>query len=251
MKRNKITSLALALVITAGVLSGCDASTEPEMSFVDAADLQNSPLPSLSMLQFGENGEISSGTSSDVNSADSNTAPASEPHSPDNDSVKIIIPTVTEYNVCTAEEAVFDPEKVKNVIFGDVDITPEITYYDDEPPSYTWEYNGLKLHVDADYGIDITGEEKVTQMVTPESAVQVVAAKYEDVVGIKQIEFKKLELMYAATPGITDGKPDFQKRKLIPAWICTMNYICDEGRYGGIPRKEIILIDARTGAEII
>lgn len=98
---------------------------------------------------------------------------------------------------------------------------------------------------------NISNEEKVTQLVTPESAIQVVAAKYEDVVGIKQIEFKKLELMYAVTPGMTDGKADFQKRTLIPAWVCTMNYICDEGRYGGIPLKEIILIDARTGAEII
>lgn len=73
MKHNKIIALVTAFILTAGVLSGCDASTEPEMSFVDAAELQNSPLPSLNTLQFGENGESSTGSQTDNSDSASNT----------------------------------------------------------------------------------------------------------------------------------------------------------------------------------
>ena len=109
----------------------------------------------------------------------------------------------------------------------------------------------VRYHLD-----NISNEEKVTQLVASESAAQVVAAKYEDVVGIKQLEFKKLELMYVVTPGMTDGKLDFLKSKLVPAWVFTVNYIQYEEdimkrEYADMPKKEIVMIDARTGAEMV
>ena len=415
MKRTKITALALALTLTAGVLSGCSAEAEPEMSFVDVAELKNSPPPVLMPLQFGAS---DSGSSSETEPSDGGTNSASGQSSPDS-SEKIIIPAAAEYNVCTAGKVDFDPPKIKNVIFGDVDITPEIRYYDDEPPRYTWEYNGLKLQVDHDsvyltgdvkgfmrtmlllptyyhdgnldkfehinddldfctheeavknvrdilakmdisvyddydvyafhqgdlqaiieeeiktgefydpkvsmkdpnkqpldsYTVDkanecyfivfreeyedvpiyyhdhqfktlkngmmphpqivatysseglvgleiyyylnnISNTEKVTQVITSESAAQVVSAKYEDVAGIKQVDFKKLELMYVLTPGMTDGKLDFLSPNMIPAWVCTVSITSSEpdrinGGYADFSHKEIVLVDARTGAEII
>lgn len=119
----------------------------------------------------------------------------------------------------------------------------------------------MGLYVD-EYRGKITESEKVTQLITPQSAVQAVTAKYSDM-GASKVEFDKVELMYVITPNTIDGKINLLKAKLIPAWVCTVYYTIwttnkrpdgsggitvGEGYYTS---KATILIDAVTGAEII
>jgi len=109
----------------------------------------------------------------------------------------------------------------------------------------------------SEYRGKITESEKVTQLISPESAVQAVTAKYSDM-GASKVEFDKVELMYALTPNTIDGKINIYKAKLTPAWICTVYYTKwekdkrqPEGGEGYVTHKETVMIDAVTGAEII
>lgn len=107
-----------------------------------------------------------------------------------------------------------------------------------------------------EYRANITEEEKITSLISAKTASEKVSAKYEDIAGIEKIVFDKIELMYVVTPNYIDGKINIFKAKLIPAWVCTIHKTV----YGSNKRtgqeelmtdKETILIDARTGAEII
>ena len=442
MKRIKFTTLVIALVLTAGVFSGCSGSTETAPSYVDVEDLNSGSLPEIPPIYFGENSSRSntetkpsdsmgdnSNSTSDTQSAKTDSETSTENSSnttstPQNDDkyAEIIIPTAGEYNVCTAEFSVFDPEKVKTALLGNVELTPEIRHFSNsEYPEYIWNNDNISLDVDnryqtvklsgdlssliryiivlpthnsngnideferrnddldfctreqavksvkntlskmdvavsdnanvysfhqgdlqnyinkrieeqrfydpktsvkdttakplTSYTVDksqecyyivfneehdgipiynqyfgyrtitdltiqhpeiiaiyssdglvgleiyryrgkISNGEKITQVITSESAAQVVAEKYADVVGIQQVDFDKLELMYVITPGIVDGKINVLKAKMIPAWVCTINYTqwsMDKmtGGYADISYKSTILIDAQTGAEII
>ncbi len=57
--------------------------------------------------------------------------------------------------------------------------------------------------------------EKITQLIPPEAAAQVVQRKYANVMGIEKIEFDKLELMYVITPNYIDGKINIAKAKIV------------------------------------
>ncbi len=122
--------------------------------------------------------------------------------------------------------------------------------------------DGLKGLMVSEYRGNITESEKVTQLITPQSAVQAVTAKYSDM-GASKVEFDKVELMYVVTPNTIDGKINVLKAKLTPAWVCTVYYTewrkdkrqgadgnvtVGEGYFTG---KQTVLIDAVTGAEII
>ena len=449
MKRIKFTTLVIALVLTAGVFSGCSGSTETAPSYVDVEDLNSGSLPEIPPIYFGENSSSSktetkpsdsigdnSNSTSDTQSSDINGDTSTENSSnttstpqKDDKYAEIVIPTATEYNVCTAEFSLFDPEKVKTALLGNIEVTPKIRSYNkDDPyyeyykyPSYEWIIDNTSLIVDnnsqiielsgdlsaligyiiflptdndvgnvdefkhinddldfcmreqavksvkdtlskmditvsvnadvyafhqgdlqehinarikkgnfydpktsakdttakpltsytvdksqecyyivfneehgnvpiynqdfgyltitdltihhpqiiaiyssdglvglqvSDYRGIISDNEKITQVVTAEYAAQSVAAKYADVVGMEQIDFDKLELMYVITPGIVDGKTNIFKAKMIPAWVCTIRYdqfTLDRNtqNYNTVSFKKTVLIDAQTGAEII
>ncbi len=122
--------------------------------------------------------------------------------------------------------------------------------------------DGLKGLMVSEYRGNITESEKVTQLITPQSAVQAVTAKYSDM-GASEVEFDKVELMYVVTPNTIDGKINVLKAKLTPVWVCTVYYtIWTAGKKqdanGNVTvvedyftSKETVLIDAVTGAEII
>ncbi len=131
-------------------------------------------------------------------------------------------------------------------------------------PEITAVYSsdGLMGLMVSEYRGNITESEKVTQLITPESAVQAITAKYSDM-GASKVEFDKVELMYALTPNTIDGKINIFKAKLTPAWVCTIYYtewrkdkrVGNDGQVtlgeGYVTSKETVLIDAVTGTEII
>ncbi len=115
----------------------------------------------------------------------------------------------------------------------------------------------------SEYRGKITESEKVTQLISPESAAQVIKEKYSDM-GASKVEFGKVELMYALTPNTINGKINILKAKLTPAWVCTVYYTewrkdkRQQGADGNVTvgegyftDKQTVLIDAVTGAEII
>ncbi len=107
-----------------------------------------------------------------------------------------------------------------------------------------------------DYRGNVSKTDKITQLITPESAAQAVAAKYKDVAGMERVDFDKVELMYVITPNHIDGKMNLEKAKMIPAWVCTVSYNQftldrNTGNYNTVHFKKTVLIDAQTGAEII
>ncbi len=127
------------------------------------------------------------------------------------------------------------------------------------PPEITAVYSsdGLMGIMVNHYRGKITESEKVTQLITPQSAVQAVTAKFSDM-GASKVEFDKVELMYVLTPNTIDGKINALKAKLTPAWVCTVYYTIwtadkrqAEGVKSYVTSKETVLIDAVTGAEII
>ncbi len=136
----------------------------------------------------------------------------------------------------------FHYESIKDLVI----FHPEITAI--------YSADGLMGLMVNEYCGKITGSEKVTQLITPQSAVQAVTAKYSDM-GASKVEFGKVELMYVLTPNTIDGK---FITKLTPAWVCTVYYTIwtadkrqDDGGEGYVTRKQTVLIDAVTGAEII
>lgn len=158
MKRIQITSLIMALVLTASVLSGCSGTTDPAPSFVDVEDLNSNIQAEIPPIYFEDN-------SDSFNSANGQSITSGSQSS--DKYAEVIIPTATEYNVCTAEYAVFDPEKVKTALFGNDDITPTIRDLSEDNPSakfpvYDWKNGDKTLCVDNNYSlIDLYGEMSV------------------------------------------------------------------------------------------
>lgn len=177
MKKTKLTALALALAMGIGALSGCSDEAEPQMEYIDAGALANASLPQISAVDL-ENGGNSSAAGGSANSADHKTpgsdnsvsdssnstqpsenfagtsSPANNSNSAPTESktAEIVIPNVSEYGVYFAEYKIFDPEKVKSVLLGDVDITPEIRDLSkDDPhypyPIYDWKNDSVSLDV--------------------------------------------------------------------------------------------------------
>lgn len=407
----KITAFAMGIFLLLGTLSGCSGSEE-QVDLVDVNELNNSAV--ISAVTFTGNDDNSSDPENPTNSETGNSETA-----------KINIPQTAEYIEGIAEFSPYDPEKVKTVLLGDEEITPEIIQYDNERcpyPVYTWRKDGSELFVDnnsvsvhlcsaltlmldhltalpggnhngnisefehsadeldfcsretavknvkeklaemnvnvsenadvyaicqsdlqkkiaeeiaanrfvdfndymngveepepltsytadksqecyiivfnaeyngvpiykfqhqyltikdlvmihpeitayysadgliglliSEYRANVTEEEKITALISAESASKKVAEKYEDIADIEKIAFDKVELMYTVTPNRIDGKVSILKAKMIPAWVCTL-YITKNGLNKRTGQdeitigKETILIDARTGEEII
>lgn len=107
-----------------------------------------------------------------------------------------------------------------------------------------------------EYRANITEEEKITSLITAKTASEIVSEKYENLSGIEKIMFDKVELMYAVTPNHIDGKINVLKAKIIPAWVCTIHVTQNglnkrTGQEEIMTDKKTVLIDARTGVEII
>ena len=98
--------------------------------------------------------------------------------------------------------------------------------------------------------------EKITHLISPETAAQAVGEKYKDVVGMEEISFDKMSLMYVLTPYSENGKIVSYKTNMIPAWVCTIKmteytYDRETGTQAPVTSYTNILIDAQTGLEII
>ncbi len=169
---------------------------------------------------------------------------------------------LTSYTVDKSEECyyiVFNEEFGGVPIYNYIHNFETINGLDILPPEITAVYSsdGLMGLMVNHYRGKITESEKVTQLITPQSAVQAVTAKYSDI-GASKVEFDKVELMYVLTPNTIDGKINALKAKLTPAWVCTVYYTIwttdkrqAEGVKSYVTSKETVLIDAVTGAEII
>ncbi len=113
----------------------------------------------------------------------------------------------------------------------------------------------IELRVSQYHSIVKQGE-KISQLISPEAAAQVIVEKYIDVVGMEKISFDEMSLMYVLTPYIENGKINSSKVTMTPAWICTVNtteykYDRKTGKEGLVTEKETVFIDAQTGVEII
>lgn len=98
--------------------------------------------------------------------------------------------------------------------------------------------------------------EKISQLISPETAAQVVGEKYKDVVGIEKITFDQMSLMYVLTPYSENGKIAPYKTNLMPVWICAVEmteytYDRETGTQAPVTSQKYIFIDAQTGVEII
>ncbi len=116
--------------------------------------------------------------------------------------------------------------------------------------------NGLIELKVSEYRVAAEQGEKISQLISPESAAQAVGDKYKDVVGMEKIEFDKMSLMYVYTPYSENGKIVSYKTNMSPAWVCTIKkteYTFDRktGKQAPVTSQKDILIDAQTGAEII
>lgn len=98
--------------------------------------------------------------------------------------------------------------------------------------------------------------EKISQLISPETAAQIVGEKYKDVVGIEKIEFDKMALMYVLSPISENGKINLNTTNLTLAWVCTVKMTefkfdrKTNAQTAVVSRKDVF-IDAQTGAEII
>ena len=119
--------LAFVIATMIGMLSGCSGTTRSASDVVDIGDLNGSSLPQITPIYFNES------NTGNVNPSDDKNA-------------EITIPNSMEYAICTAECVDCDPEKIKNMLFGDVNITPKRIGKDDEP-GYSWEKDGMYLIV--------------------------------------------------------------------------------------------------------
>lgn len=103
----------------------------------------------------------------------------------------------------------------------------------------------------------ISGQgEKITNLISPETAAQAVGNKYKDVVGMETISFDKMSLMYVLTPYSENGKIVSYKTNMTPAWVCTIEmteytYDRETGTQAPVTSHKNVLIDAQTGVEII
>lgn len=112
---------------------------------------------------------------------------------------------------------------------------------------------GLKV---SEYRSVIHQGEKISSLISPEAAAQVVGEKYKDVVGIEKISFNKMSLMYVLAPISENGKINLQETTMSPAWVCTVEmteykYDRKTGTQAAVTSQKDILIDAQTGLEII
>lgn len=113
----------------------------------------------------------------------------------------------------------------------------------------------IELRIMEYYSITEQGE-KISQLISPEAAAQVVGEKYKDVVGIEKISFDKMSLMYVLTPYTENGKINSHKVNLTPTWVCTVEmteytYDRETGTQASVTSQTDIFIDAQTGVEII
>lgn len=125
-------------------------------------------------------------------------------------------------------------------------------------PTITAVYSadGLSELRISEYRSVVDKGEKITQIISPESAAQAAAKKYKDVAGMEEISFDKMSLMYVLTPFSENGKIVSYKTNMTPAWVCTVKmteytYDRETGTQAPVTSFKNILIDARTGMEII
>lgn len=112
---------------------------------------------------------------------------------------------------------------------------------------------GLKI---SEYRSVVHKGEKISLLISPEAAAEVVGEKYKDVAGIEKISFNKISLMYVLAPFFENGKISLQKTVMTPAWVCTVEmteykYDRKTGTQTAVTSLKDIFIDAQTGLEII
>lgn len=412
----KITTFTMGIILLIGTLSGCSdmgENYENSVDFVDVGELANGSQPEIPSLFF-EDPELKSETGADLESGNSQANSQNDPQQP---TAQVSVSAAEEYSVYNIKTTEFDPEKVKQAVFGDAEITPEFfegshgnkrctwekdgrsldisegsvylfskafwfadstvstpgynhdgnledfpnrdkeldfcsrdeavsavrkvldeigitvgdpivcalhqsdlqneidrecaergfTYdidkrwngeEDDKVTSYTvgkelecyymefkQYHNGVPLYnydfqymtlkdifvsaprITAVYSAEgvvglrvscprsiVSEKEKIDKLITPETAAKSVAAKYEELAGIKSVLIDKLELMHVITPIFNGGKYDHEE--LIPAWVCTVRVTewgkdRKTGTEGYVEQKNTLWIDARTGVEII
>lgn len=169
------------------------------------------------------------------------------------------IPT-TSYTVSQEQECYYI---VFNVAWNSVPIYNDALYYKTIKdlaifhPAITAIYSadGLAELKVGEYR-SINRGEKISRLITPEAAAQVVGERYKDVVGIEKIAFDKMSLTYVLTPISENGKINLCKTNLTLAWVCTVamtEYTYDRatGTQASVTSYKDIFIDAQTGVEII
>lgn len=130
------------VIMMIGLLAGC-ANTTASSDVLNIDDLNDSSLTPITPIYFNES------NTDNVNQSDDKNA-------------EITIPDSTEYAICTAESAGCDPEKVKVMLLGDTDISPERVGKNNA--KYLWKKDGMELIVDPNT-FDITFSGDVCEMI--------------------------------------------------------------------------------------
>lgn len=260
MKRLKIV---LTLVLVMRVLTGCSASNDQSVNFVDIGELTGGSLPEIPPINFGGSDIISS--TSNSSSDDSSISNSSN--------TEINVPNALQYNICTVEYADYDPEKVKSELLGDIDVAPEITYNRSGKPIYFWKNDDLTLIVNSGSAmVSLTGDlmsmieilfskpnnrsngnidlyehrNENLDFCTREDAIKNVTKKLEEIgVGVYEkadvYTLNQSDLQKVANKACADGTfYDFRsnskgEEKLLDSYTVECYYIVFNAEYNGIP----------------
>lgn len=149
----KITAFTMGIVLLIGALSGCSEvgeDYENSVELVDAGELANGSQPEIPSLFF-EDPELKSEAGADPESGDiQNNSQQS--------SAQVSVSAAEEYSVYNIRTAEFDPEKVKQAVFGDAEITPEFFEGSHGNKHFTWKKDGRSLDI-SDGLISLNGKE--------------------------------------------------------------------------------------------
>lgn len=156
MKKHQVLSIATAIVIGIGTLSGCSGNENSELDYVDVSDLATSSKPDIPPIVFGESDStginFSTNKSEDISYWDNNSFSSGDNSTTSSSSTntKFEVPTSCDYYSATTEIMEYDAEKVKSIIFGDAAVTDNTMTYPNRAPIYVWNYEDKELYVSND-----------------------------------------------------------------------------------------------------
>lgn len=135
----------MGIILLIGVLSGCsdvESNYEYSITYVDAGALANGSQPEIPSELFEVPGTNSETSAESENGNSHNNSQQS--------SAQVSVSDAKEYSAYNIKVTEYDPEKVKQAVFGDAEITPEVRDISHGEKSYTWEKDGRSLSVTGD-----------------------------------------------------------------------------------------------------
>lgn len=156
MRKSKILTTTLAIIMMIVLFSGCFSETKSDFNLVDVDQLISDPTQNFPPIVFGGNNSVGASSPSSIteNPTDDTSVSSDLPNqSNSSDSANVEIPLSNNYYTATAETFQYVPEEVKRAILGDADTSFEILESPNREPTYVWKNAEKELFVDNDANI--------------------------------------------------------------------------------------------------